>query len=104
MVKGAAAMQRNISLASLKSLKKPGSPPQKLKLHQKLLRSGRNAVSSILNGSSKALSKAVIVLAAVEVRGRRPLCLLSARMLLAPRPLPRRLQRPVSSFRAHAPC
>lgn len=73
-----AAMQRNVSLASLKSLKKPGNPPRKLKFHQKLLRSARNVVHSILNGSSKALSKAVIVLAAVEVRGRRPLCILPA--------------------------
>eukprot|EP01046_Picozoa_sp_COSAG06_P095449 COSAG06_NODE_41568_length_390_cov_0.563574_2_plen_40_part_01 len=33
----AAAM--NMQLSSLKSLKKPGSPPRKLKFHQKLARS-----------------------------------------------------------------
>jgi hypothetical protein len=57
----------NMKLSALKSLKKPGSPPRKLNFRQKLARSAQKFSHAILNGSSKALSKAVIFLAAVEV-------------------------------------
>ena len=60
-----------MQLSALKSLKKPGAPPAKLKPHQKLLRSVQRISHTILNGSSKALSKAVIFLAAIEVRRAR---------------------------------
>ena len=57
-----------MQLSALKTLKKPGSPPAKLKFHQKVLRSIKGLLHTILNGSSNALSKAVIFLAVVEVR------------------------------------
>ena len=58
----------SMNLSSLKSLKKPGSPNAKLKPHQKIIRKVQRVSHTILNGSSKALSKAVIFLAAIEVR------------------------------------
>ena len=80
-------------LGSLKSLKKPGEPPRKLKCHQKLAWSAKKFSHAILNGSSKALSKAVIFLAAVEVCPA--LCILQQPSHASPRRL---------VFRALAPC
>lgn len=68
-----------MKLSALKSLKKPGAPPPKQKFHQKLLRSIQRVSHTILNGSSKALAKAVILLATVEVR--------PTRYVLSPTPL-----------------
>ena len=54
-----------MQLSSLKSLKKPGSPNKKLKLHEKLLRKLHRVSHTILNGSSKALAKSVVIIGVV---------------------------------------